>query len=212
MKQPTKIKLCGLSREQDIEYVNAALPDFAGFVFAESRRQINADTAYKLKSLLDPRILSVGVFVNEDMAYIKGLCCEGVIDYVQLHGDEDIAYIQKLNELLERSNCSKPIIKAIRVKGEQALASTAELPVSYLLLDTYSTSAYGGTGKTFDWSLAVSAPKPVFLAGGLNIHNVASAINTANPYCVDISSGVESDGFKDRAKIINIVKLIRSVR
>ncbi len=207
----TKIKLCGLSREQDIEYVNEALPDYAGFVFAESRRQITADTAYRLKALLDKRISSVGVFVNEDMAYIRNLCFEGVIDYVQLHGDEDNHYIQSLLELLSMSSCSKPIIKAVRVKDEQAVVLTAGLPVDYLLLDTYSESAYGGTGTTFDWKLAASAQKPFFLAGGLNSQNVVSAIAAAQPYCVDISSGVESNGVKDGSKIKNIVKLIRSV-
>ncbi|HEX2925707.1 MAG TPA: phosphoribosylanthranilate isomerase [Ruminiclostridium sp.] len=207
----TKIKICGLSRIQDIEYVNDALPDFIGFVFAQSRRQVKPEAAGELKAALDNRIKAVGVFVNEDTAFIKDLCHHGIIDYIQLHGDESNEYIANLKLQLERANCSKPIIKAVRVKDSETMGAAGQYNTDFLLLDTYIDREYGGTGKAFDWKLASSTVKPFFLAGGLNYNNVLQAINTAKPFSVDISSGVETDGNKDRTKIKNIVKLIRSV-
>lgn len=208
----TKIKICGLTRKQDIEYVNEALPDFIGFVFAKSRRQVSAETAAELKSLLDVRIKSVGVFVNEDISFICGLSSKGVIDYIQLHGDEDCKYIEALKEQLRKSDCSTPIIKAVRVKDAGSLHMLQEFNSDFFLLDTYSDKEYGGTGKTFDWSLAQNIGKPFFLAGGLNYDNITDAINKAGPFCLDVSSGVETEGFKDRTKIIGLVEFIRSVK
>ena len=234
----TKIKICGLTRQQDIEYCNEALPDFIGFVFAKSRRQVSFKTAEGLKASLDNRIKSVGVFVNDDIPFIKRLCVQGIIDYIQLHGDEDNSYIQCLTDQLVKADCLKPIIKAVRVKDAQSLSKAGQYCTDFLLLDTFTDKEYGGTGRSFDWELVgrlrVSGSlsnscglsgtsglnvmdKPFFLAGGLNYTNVIQAINTARPFCVDISSGVESsgvesNGVKDGAKIKNIVNLIRSVK
>ncbi len=208
----TKIKICGLSRIQDIEYVNESLPDFIGFVFAKSRRQVEPEAAEKLKAALDRGIKAVGVFVNEDTALIRGLCKGGIIDYIQLHGDEDNEYIAKLKTQLEKAGCSKPIIKAVRVKDTETLNTAGQFDTDFLLLDTFAGKEYGGTGKTFDWKLANSISRPFFLAGGLQYDNVLEAVKTARPFCVDISSGVETDGFKDGVKIKDIVKLIRSVK
>lgn len=209
----TKIKICGLRRLQDIEYVNEALPDFVGFVFAKSRRQVSPDTAAVLKSSLDKRIKSVGVFVNEDMDLIEALCSKGIIDYIQLHGDETPLYLHKLKERLEKAGCYKPLIKAIRVKDAASLSEVVKLSsTEFLILDAFNENEYGGTGKTFDWELAAGIGKRIFLAGGLNIHNVHSAVNAVRPFCLDVSSGVETDGFKDRNKIIALIKLVRSVK
>ncbi len=208
----TKIKICGLTRQQDIEYCNEALPDLVGFVFAKSRRQVSFETAEGLKASLDSQIKSAGVFVNADIPFIKSLCVEGIIDYIQLHGDEDNSYIQCLNDQLVKADCLKPVIKALRVKDAQSLSIAGQYSTDFLLLDTFTDREYGGTGKSFDWELVGSLNRPFFLAGGLNYENVLQAINTAHPFCVDISSGVESNGFKDRTKIKNIVKLIRSVK
>jgi phosphoribosylanthranilate isomerase len=201
----TKIKICGLTRMQDIEYVNEALPDFIGFVFANSRRQISPDTAYQLKSALDYRIKAVGVFVNESIPAIKQLCQSNIIDYVQLHGDEDEEYIKKLSNQI-----NTPIIKAIRVKDLFSVIEAQLLSCDFLLLDTFSDKEYGGTGKTFDWKLARDVKKPYFLAGGINYSNAKTAIESSKPYCLDVSSGVETNGVKDRNKIIDIVNLVRS--
>ena len=201
----TKIKICGLTRIQDIEYVNEALPDFIGFVFANSRRRVSIDTAIQLKNLLDCRIKAVGVFVNENISSIKQLCQSNVIDYVQLHGDEDEEYLANLSQQI-----SKPIIKAIRVKDLSSILAAQQLSCEFLLLDTFSDKEYGGTGKTFDWTLAGDVTKPFFLAGGLNSCNAKAAIDCSKPYCLDVSSGVETNGVKDRSKIIDIVSLVRN--
>lgn len=200
----TKIKICGLTRMQDIEYVNEALPDFIGFVFAKSHRQISHEAAAQLKNVLDSKIKAVGVFVNESIETISNLCFRGVIDYVQLHGDEDAEYISSL-----RQRVSTPIIKAIRVKDVNSLKATQELFCDFLLLDTYSDNEFGGTGKPFNWEFVNGIDKPFFLAGGINFKNAKAAIESTKPYCLDVSSGVETNGIKDENKIHQLVKLVR---
>lgn len=203
----TKIKICGLTRMQDIEYVNEALPDYIGFVFAKSRRQISPEAAAQLKSALDSRIKAVGVFVNESIELIVNISSHGIIDIIQLHGDENDEYIRVL-----RQKTSVPIIKAIRVKDADSLKAAEQLSSDFLLLDAYSDKEFGGTGKTFDWEFTKSINKPFFLAGGISLENTKTAIENAEPYCLDVSSGVEIDGLKDRNKIIQLVNLVRSVR
>lgn len=203
----TKIKICGLSRPIDIEMVNNVLPDYIGFVFAKSKRQVNDSTALLLKSNLDPKIQVVGVFVNEDSNRIVRLCQEGVIDVIQLHGDEGEGYIRQL-----KSSVSNPIIKAVRVQTAEDIRLAEELSCDYILLDTYKDNQYGGSGETFNWSIVPKGKKPFFLAGGINTENVLEAIESMNPYCIDVSSGVETDGYKDLDKIKDIVKKVRSVK
>ena len=201
----TKIKICGLSRECDIDFVNAAKPDFIGFVFADkSKRRVDFETALKLKNRLDKNIKSVGVFVNNDIEFILSLVNSGVIDLIQLHGDEDEKYILSLKE-----KTSAKIIRAVRVKNAEDILTADKLPVDYLLLDTYTKGEYGGSGKTFDWNLIPKISKPYFLAGGLNSENIKSALKVG-AYCLDVSSGAETDGKKDRNKIIEIVTTVRS--
>ncbi len=171
-----KIKICGLTRLQDIEYVNEALPDFIGFVFAKSKRQLTAKTAEQLRKLLDSSITPVGVFVNEDLDKITSLCKNGIIDIVQLHGDESFDYIESL-----RQKINNPIIKAVRVKDSESVKTACSLPCDYLLLDTYSSNAYGGTGQTFDWGLISDMVKPFFLAGGISAENAEMAIKKIKP-------------------------------
>jgi len=201
----TKIKICGLTRPCDIEAVNEALPDYAGFVFAESRRRIAPQEAARLKSMLDGRIAAVGVFVDEDPRKVAEICRNGIIDIIQLHGREDGEYIRIL-----RTMTDKPVIKAVRVRSREDIAAAERLSCEWLLLDAYSDKKAGGTGTAFDWSLAGHIGKPFFLAGGLNSGNICKAVETAKPYGVDISSGVETDGYKDRGKILSIVRIVRS--
>lgn len=203
----TKIKICGLTRSQDIEYVNEALPDYVGFVFAESRRKITPEAAYKLKNILDPKIKVVGVFVNENITSVSELCSQGIIDVIQLHGNEDANYICTLRE-----NIANPVIKAVRVKDPASLNEVGQLNCDFLLLDSYSDKEYGGTGKTFDWEFTRSINKPFFLAGGIQFENATAAIKCSKPYCLDVSSGVEINGFKDKNKILKLVNLVRSVK
>jgi len=201
-----RIKICGLMREQDVEAVNAALPDYIGFVFARSRRQIDAKRARILKLLLNPSIKAVGVFVNEDIENVIKFCKTQVIDVIQLHGDENEDYIKRL-----KNSVSNKIIKAVRVKDRDDIKRAREFSCDYLLLDSYHGKEYGGTGRTFDWSVISDINKPFFLAGGINLDNVEQAIKLCNPHCIDVSSGVETGGYKDPKKIMDIVEKVRRI-
>ena len=200
----TKIKICGLTRQEDIESVNRWLPDYTGFIFSPSRRQVTPEQAGRLKAELDSRIKTVGVFVNEPVPLIAKLCRAGVIDAVQLHGDESEAYIRKLKDQI---NC--PLIKAVRVQSAEQVLQAEKLS-DLLLLDTYQKGQYGGSGKTFDYGLLPNLQKRYFLAGGLKNSNIVQAIRKCKPYGVDISSGVETDGLKDDDKIREIIRTVRS--
>ena len=204
-RPPTpKVKICGLSRLEDIDAANRALPDYIGFVFAPSRRRIDEVTAIKLKERLSSRIKVVGVFVNQDIEVIANLYVRGVIDIVQLHGDEDEDYIDSLKD---RYDC--PVIKAVGV-GE--VLPPLPVKADYLLFDTLSQQR-GGTGVAFDWGLLRGyTGLPYFLAGGLNFQNVIETIFTICPYCVDVSSGVETNGLKDADKIYEFVHSVRDYR
>ena len=201
----TKIKICGLTQKKDIESVNRWLPDFVGFVFCRgSRRQVTATQASFLKTELDSRIKAIGVFVNEPVDSIVKLYSSQVIDGVQLHGHESEDYIV---ELKKRIDC--PIIKAVRVQSMEQILQAEKLSCDLLLLDTYQTGQYGGSGKTFDYAIIPILKKRFFLAGGLKNSNIAQAIQTCRPYGVDISSGVETDGRKGNDKIKQIIETIR---
>ena len=203
----TKIKICGLVRPADIAIVNEVLPDYIGFVFAKSKRQISDKLAEELKAMLHRSISSVGVFVNEDLKRIIYLCNKKIIDFVQLHGDEDEDYIVKL-----RTKIGIPIIKAVRVRSVEDIHRADRIDSEYLLLDAFKEDQYGGSGASFDWSMITKVKKPYFLAGGINSDNVLSAIKQVNPYVIDVSSGVETDGFKDKNKIIDMITKVRSVK
>jgi phosphoribosylanthranilate isomerase len=203
----TKIKICGLTRSVDITVVNEVLPDYIGFVFAKSRRQVSETNAKELKAKLHSGIQAVGVFVNEDPEQIIRLCSLGIIDIIQLHGDENYEYIRKL-----KARVSNPIMKAVRVRSSEDIRKANEYDCDYLLLDAYSADQYGGSGEAFDWSLITKVNKPFFLAGGIEKDNVLSAITQTFPYAIDVSSGVETGGFKDRDKMNDIIAIVRSVR
>lgn len=188
----TKIKICGLQSEEDIAYVNELQPDYIGFVFMKGRRRyISPENAAHLRKLLNPSIQGVGVFVNEPFEKVASLLENGTIQIAQLHGNEEAAYAEKLKKL-----CQKPIIKAFIIQSEEDIRNALNYPSDYLLLDNGL-----GTGKTFDWSLIQNINRPFFLAGGLTSENVKEAISLTNPYAVDTSSGVETDGKKDYDKI-----------
>jgi len=201
----TKIKICGLTRECDIDAVNEAHPDYVGFVFADSKRRITPQAAFRLRERLNEKIQTVGVFVDESIEQIIAICSQGIIDVIQLHGHENASYIESL-----RGKIGNPVIKAVRVRSRETIEAAEKLNCNYLLLDTYSDKGAGGTGETFDWSVINEVRKPFFLAGGLNSGNILRAIKRVNPFGVDISSGVESGGFKDRDKIVEIVTLMRN--
>ena len=204
----TKIKICGLTRTEDIETVNEFLPDYIGFVFAKSRRQVSAEQAKELKNKLRPAIKAVGVFVNEKPENIAEIANQGIIDLIQIHGDEDAAYCAQLRKLTQA-----PIITVVRVEREDDFAGIEEFDCDYYLFDTLSSKEYGGTGKAFDHSLLYNKEikKPFFVAGGLNQDNVAAVIEVIKPFGVDTSGGVETDGIKDANKIKEFIKQGRIV-
>jgi phosphoribosylanthranilate isomerase len=230
-----KIKICGLFRDEDIDYVNEARPDYAGFVFAESRRKVTPERAAALRKRLAGGIVPVGVFVDAPAPEIAALYRGGVISAVQLHGTEDAAYIDRL-----RAACGGeglPVIKAVKFGDEKTNGRTFPANADYCLFDSGA-----GSGKTFDWNrlrqggsgnrAAVGARggrtggrqlrnqgaetgppppifgKPWFLAGGVGPDNIEQAI-ALGPYAVDVSSGAETDGIKDRDKIVHLVHIAK---
>ena len=204
-----KLKICGLKREEDVDYVNQFKPDYAGFVFAGEKQQ--------LKRRLSPEIPSVGVFVNADISFIVRLAEEGIVDMIQLHGDEDLNYITELRKCLEKSDKNiPPIIKSVRVKSVTQILEDEKLPVDYLLLDAFHENEYGGSGKVFDHTLIPELTKPYILAGGIDSNNVTDILKTLSarnrsPFCVDVSSSVETNGFKDEAKIQQLVQIVKTL-
>ncbi len=196
----TKIKLCGLSRLCDIEAANGLKPDYIGFVFvSKSRRYITYEKAMELKRRLSPEIQAVGVFVNEHLQDIAKLLQNNIIDIAQLHGDEDEDYIAQLRLLTD-----KPIIKAFRIETVNDIKTAKQSTADYLLLDSGA-----GTGTVFDWDLVKSIRRPYFLAGGLDVNNVADAIKALHPFAVDVSSGIETNSLKDRTKMAAFVVAAR---
>ena len=196
-----KIKICGLKRLEDIEIVNKYKPDYIGFVFADSKRKVTQNLAGEMKKNLDSSIQSVGVFVDENMYEILKLYELGIIDIAQLHGSESEEYIKKLKQ---KSNYQLKIINAIEMDDEKDLLEYDNSIADYLLLDSGK-----GSGKTFDWRLIrKDLKKEFFLAGGLNAENISGAIKEFNPFAVDLSSGVETNGYKDELKIKEVMEAI----
>ena len=191
----TKVKICGLTIPADVQIVNDEHPDYAGFVFAPGRHHVNIGQASKLRALLDPSIVSVGVFVDEPLDAMLSAVDTGAISVVQLHGHEPEAVV----ELLQSRGI--PVIRVFQ--GQQAaLPPTA---ADYVMLD-----AGAGSDRTLDWRRLTTASAPLFLAGGLTPTNVATAIKAVSPFAVDVSSGVEVRGHKDAALVRDFVRNTRA--
>ena len=196
-----KIKLCGLTRPCDIEAVNELQPDYIGFVFAKkSRRYVSPEKAEELKAMLAPGIQAVGVFVNEEPEQIVSLLEAGTIDVAQLHGPEGEREIRRLRELTDHL-----LIQAFRIDTEQDVERANASTADYVLLD----SGAGGTGTVFDWDLLQAIRRPYFLAGGLDTENLGTVKAKLNPYGIDVSSGIETDGYKDKEKMTAFVAAAR---
>lgn len=197
----TKIKFCGLSCPEDIEAVNTLLPDYIGFVFVpQSRRYVTPEAAQKLKTRLDPRIRTAGVFSNEKPELMAQLANQKIIHMIQLHGQENAQTIQTLRRLT-----SVPILQAFAIHTVDDLRRAQYSSADLILLDSGA-----GTGTVFDWSLIQSRIRhPFFLAGGLSQENVTAAIQALSPYGVDVSSGIETDGRKDKYKMAAFTAAVR---
>ena len=196
----TRIKMCGLRRACDIEAANELRPDYVGFVFANgSKRYVSHEEAKVLRSMLDPGISAVGVFVDADPSFIEDILDSGTIDMIQLHGNEDGGYIDRL-----RSSSSAPIVKAFRIGDGMDVDEIMSCPADHIMLDSGA-----GTGNVFDWNMIENMNRPYFLAGGLSADNVEEAIERLHPFAVDVSSGIETDGFKDKTKMAAFVAAVR---
>ena len=196
-----KIKICGIKRLEDIEIVNRYKPDYIGFVFADSKRKVSHDLAKELRNNLDSDIIPVGVFVDSPQDEILKLFDEEIIEIAQLHGSESEQFIL---DLKKKTDGELKIINAIEMTQEVDLLEYNDSNSDYLLLDSGK-----GSGKTFDWSLIrKDIKKEFFLAGGLNSKNVTQAIDEFNPYAIDLSSSLETNGFKDENKIKEIMEVI----
>ena len=203
MSNSIHIKICGLSRPEDIACANEVRPDFIGFVFApRSRRYVAPEKAAALRAALAPGIDAVGVFVDEDPALVADLLASRTIDWAQLHGHESPDYIARLRALSPAAR----LIQAFSVRTPDDIARAATSPADLVLLDHGS----GGTGAAFDWSLAANFPRPYLLAGGITPANADDAIRAARPWGLDASSSLETDGLKDPSKIRSFVSAIRS--
>lgn len=197
----TRIKICGMQTENDIAMANAFSPDYVGFVFAESKRRVKMQQAEEMKRALKPSIKAVGVFVNQPLDEVAELCRRGIIDMVQLHGEETTAYCHALKERI--------CIPVICVTPVSTQVSKPRFEGDYFLYDTAS-AARGGVGQAFDWSLLHDTDmKNAFLAGGLTPENVGNAVRSVKPFAVDVSSGVETNGQKDAEKIRRFMKAVR---
>ena len=191
----TKIKICGLRRARDADYANALLPDYIGFVLTPGfRRSITAETAEKLKKRLSGRIRAVGVFVNDSAARINALYENGIIDLAQLHGSENPAFCAEIKA---------PVIKYFNCAAG-APDDTDAYDTAFYLFDSGT-----GTGRKFNWDHIPKTDRPFFLAGGLSAQNVKTAIQTVKPYAVDVSSCVETNGYKDFDKIKKFMEMAR---
>ena len=187
-------------RTAHIEAANELRPDYIGFVFAKkSRRAVDRETAGRLKRLLNRDIQAVGVFVNAQPETVAFLLEEEVIDLAQLHGQEDAEYIARLREMTD-----KPLIQAFRIRTAEDARRAEKSPAEYILLD-----AGAGDGKTFEWELAESVGRPYFLAGGLTPENAGEAAERLHPFALDVSSGIETDGWKDPAKMRAFAEAVR---
>jgi len=194
------VKICGIRRDEDISYLNAVRPDLAGFILVPGRRRyVSPEKVSELRQHLDKDIKVVGVFVDEDISIVRGLLEDGIIDIAQLHGNEDEDYIKELKKT------GAYVIKAFGIKSEEDVYKAVSSSADMILVD----SPGGGTGEVFNWSLLQKIERPYILAGGLNSDNITDAVRILAPYGVDVSSGVETDGVKDKDKMEAFMRLIK---
>jgi len=186
------VKFCGIRRSEDIKAVNEVKPDLIGFVLDRTRRRyVSPDTISGLRKDLDPKIRVVGVFVDEEISYVVKLLNDGIIDIAQLHGNESDDYIKEVRE-----KTGALIIKAFGIRSDEDIKRAEASSADLVIVD----SPGGGTGEPFNWELLSKIKRPYILAGGLDADNISDAVKIA-PYGVDVSSGIETDGYKDITKM-----------
>ena len=199
----TKIKICGIYKDEDADLVNTYRPDYFGMVidFPKSHRNVNNTMAEHLRELISDDIPAVGVFVNRPISQVEELLQDGIINIAQLHGDEDDDYIDKLKKK------GFEVWKTFKIRSIDDIENAKKSHADLILLD----NGYG-TGESFDWRLIRGIERPFALAGGLRVDNIKEAIDKYSPYLLDISSGVETNGAKDGRKIKECVEAVRSLK
>ncbi|WP_044336634.1 phosphoribosylanthranilate isomerase [Rossellomorea aquimaris] len=200
----TKVKVCGIRRQEEALWALEAGVDAIGFVFAESKRKIDVESAALISASLPSHVLKIGVFVNESKKNMEEISRIVNLDYVQLHGDESVQFC---------NNLDLPFIKAVSIKEKEDLDGIEHFGGEMILVDSGKGPHRGGNGTTFNWDYvhALNTPQRLILAGGLNRDNIREAITKVRPYMVDVSSGVETDGKKDRRKIEAFIREAKSV-
>ena len=223
-----KVKMCGISKIETIPAVIEANPDYMGLVFAPSKRQVTVEQAktlveelhkqyanrynrdaeqYSNQTLIHQEFIkTVGIFVNETLDNLVTIATEVNLDAVQLHGDEDEAFIQSL-----KGRTNVEVWKAVQIRIAADAEAWIDSSADMLLFDAYHKDERGGTGEVFDWSCLDEFERPFMLAGGIDSTNVARAIRTVRPYGIDISSGIETDGVKDDEKITAFTNIVRTI-
>jgi phosphoribosylanthranilate isomerase len=207
----TRIKICGIRRGADIDCLNELLPDYAGFVFAKSRREVGLKEAGDMMDGLDSCIGRVGVFQDQELEMVRHYAECLKLDVIQLHGNESEEYIDALKGYrIWRSEG----IEAGGTAGIEKLSRISAARAEAILLDSSAAGASGGSGISFDWNLIqnLKIDKNLILAGGLNLQNIEKAIRKVKPWCVDVSSGVEEDGMKSFEKIKDFIEKVRSIK
>ena len=198
------IKFCGIRRPEDIEAVNETRPDLAGFIIVKDRRRyISPEKVCELRQKLNHSIKVVGVFIDEDIEVVAKLLHDGIIDIAQLHGNESEDYIREL-----KSRTGAQVIKAVGIRSSEDVERAERSPADLVIVD----SPGGGTGNTFDWELLKKIKRPYILAGGINAENIKEAVEMLHPYGVDVSSGIETDGYKDKEKMKAFMALVKKGR
>ena len=220
-KYEPKVKFCGITQEDTVPVLVDTEPDYVGFVFAPSKRQVTKEEAHSIADSLQNTlqdtmnrkpISHVGIFVNESILHVIEIAKTVPLSVVQLHGDETIDYIESLrNQLQEQELESVQIWKAIQVQSKEDIVPWEQAPIDGLVVDAYSKEERGGTGKTLDWSLLEGVEVPYYLAGGIGLHNVARAIRLLQPYGLDMSSSLETNGQKDAEKMKAMAQIIKTV-
>ncbi len=198
-----RVKMCGMTRPEDIEIVNELKPEYIGFVFADfSKRYVSYEKARKLKERLDPSIKAVGVFVDENPKIVASAANDDLVDLIQVHGSEGPGEIERI-----KAFTTKTVIQAFKIRSAEDVMAANQSPADVILLDSGM-----GSGETFDWKLLDAIRRPYFLAGGLSPENVEDAIHRCHPFAVDVSSGIETDGLKDREKMEEFLRAARRVK
>ncbi|MFL0196503.1 phosphoribosylanthranilate isomerase [Clostridium sp. WILCCON 0269] len=197
-----KVKICGLRREEDIEYVNKYKPDYIGFVFSKSKRRINLEQARTLIAHLDNSIKTVGVFVDETLEYVYNISKSLRLDVIQFHGLENEEYMKHFNEFI--------LWKALKINSKEDILNLNYKYADGIVLD----NKIAGSGESFNWNIAtnIELKKHLILAGGINEKNVETAVSIVHPDIVDVSSGVESCGYKDLNKIKVFIEKVRKIK